>query len=95
MQKISAVKDEHRKACDEIAVLERKGKEAGIDGGPLPEDRSKYFHLHTVRETLEWVCIDLIETNSKPSEKNYINELMGHKFYSLGPVVAILTYPRP
>ncbi|MGB8061524.1 MAG: hypothetical protein WCF26_06505 [Candidatus Sulfotelmatobacter sp.] len=96
MKSRKAIRAEHKKACDEIAVLEEKGRKAGCDGGPLPKDMNQYHQLHTIKETLEWVDIGLIKTNAKPSDPNYLKALqdMGHSFYDLGPVDATLTRPR-
>jgi hypothetical protein len=96
MKSRRSLRAEHKRACDEIAVLEKKGRKAGCDGGPLPEDMNQYLQLHTIKETLEWVHIGLIKTNAKPTDPNYLKELqdLGHRFYELGPVVATLTWPR-
>ena len=92
MKSRKSIRAEHKRACDEIAVLENKGRKAGCDGGPLPEDINQYLELHTIKETLEWVHIGLIKTNAKPTDPNYLNELqnMGHRFNDLGPVEATL-----
>lgn len=71
----------------------KKGRKAGADG-PLPEDENQFFQLHTIKETLEWVHYGLIKTVAKPSDPNYLDELMGHRFYVHGPVDATLTWPR-
>ena len=92
-----AIRAEHKKACDEIATLERKARKVGYDGGPTAEDMNQYRQLHIIKETLEWVHIGLIKTKAKPGDLNYLKELedTGHKFYALGPVGATLTWqPR-
>jgi hypothetical protein len=96
MQNRKSIRAEHKKACEEIAVLEEKGRKAGCDGGPLPEDMNQYHALHAIKKTLEWVHISLIKTTAKPTEPNYLNELQnkGHRFYDLGPVGATLTWRR-
>jgi hypothetical protein len=96
MKSRKSIRAEHKRACDEIAVLENKGRKAGCDGGPLPEDINQYLELHTIKETLEWVHIGLIKTNAKPTDPNYLNELqnMGHRFNDLGPVEATLRSRR-
>jgi len=96
MMTAESIRAEHKKACDEIAVLEKKGRKVGCDGGPLPEDTNLYHHLHMIKETLEWVDIGLIKTKAKPTDPNYLQELMdtGHRFYVHGPVGATLTWPR-
>jgi len=71
----------------------RRGIKAG-GNGPLPKDVNQYFQLSTIKETLEWVHPGLIETTTKPTDPNYLNELMEHRFYVLGPVGAALTWPR-
>lgn len=71
----------------------QKGIEAGVDG-PLPEDKNRYLDLSIVKETLEWAHPKLIKTITKPKDPNHLSEIMGHKFYALGPVDAILTWPR-
>lgn len=81
------------KACEALNTLMEKAIRAGANG-PLPEDVNQYFQLKAIKETLEWVHTDLIETISKPTDPNYLNELMAHRFYGLGPVGATLTWPR-
>ena len=93
MQNRKSIRAEHKKACKEIANLMEKASQAGAPG-PLPEDENQYFQLSTIKETLEWVHTDLIETIAKPTDPNYLNELVGHRFYALGPVGATLTWPR-
>ncbi len=93
MQKKKALRSEHEKARKEIESLMRKGTKTGANG-PLPEDLNQYHQLCTIQETLEWVCPDLIETVAKRGDRNYLSELMGHRFYALGPVGATLTWPR-
>lgn len=91
-----SIRAEHKKACDAIAVLERKARKAGYDGGPVADDMNQYLQLHTIKETLEWVHVGLIKTQTKPTDSGYFRELqeMGHRFYDLGPVDATLTWPR-
>jgi hypothetical protein len=93
MQNLKSICAEHKKACKELDALMQKGIRAG-GNGPLPEDVNQYFHLSTIKETLEWVHTGLIKTIAKPGDPNYLNELMGHRFYALGPVNAALTWPR-
>jgi len=95
MKSQRAIRAEHKKTCDEIAVLEEKARKAGCDGGALPKDMNQYSQLHTIKATLEWVHIGLIKTKAKPGDLNYLKELedTGHKFYALGPVGATLTWP--
>lgn len=71
-----------------MEALENKGS-----NGPLPEDMQRYFQLSTIKETLEWVHAGLIKTVAKPTDPNYLSELMEHRFYALGPVEATLTWP--
>jgi hypothetical protein len=70
-----------------------KGKQSWSPG-PLPNDLNQYYQLSTIKETLEWVHTDLIETIAKATDPNHLTELMGHRFYALGPVGATLTWPR-
>src|ERR1017187_4686017 len=95
MQSRRSIRAEHKKACEEIAALMKKGSNAGGDG-PLPEDVNQYFQLSTIKETLEWVHIGLIKTSAKPTDPDYLKELedTGHRFYALGPVGATLAWPR-
>lgn len=93
MQSKRSIRAEHKEACEEIAALMKKSESAG-GNGPLPEDTNQYFQLNTIKETLEWVHADLIETVGKRGDPNYLNELLGHRFYAYGPVGATLTWPR-
>ena len=92
MQKLRSIRVEHKKASNELEKLMQKGISAGVDG-PLPEDVNLYFQLNTIKETLEWVHSALISTTAKPTDQNYLNELMEHRFYAHGPVDATLTWP--
>jgi hypothetical protein len=87
------VRAEHKKACEEIESLMRKGEDAGCQG-PLPKDMNQYHQLSTIKETLEWVCADLIKTVAKRGDAHYLSELMGHRFYAMGPVGATMTWAR-
>lgn len=93
MQNLKSLRAEHKKACKEMKALMEKGTKAG-GNGPSPEDVNQYLQLSTIKETLEWVHPRLIETTAKPTDPNYLNELLGHRFYALGPVGATLTWPR-
>ena len=77
----------------ELDALMQKGIRAGANGY-LPEDMNQYFQLNTIKETLEWVHTDLIKTKAKPTDPNYLNEVMGHRFYGHGPEGATLNWPR-
>ncbi len=57
----------------------QNGTRAGANG-PLPEDMNQYFQLNTIKETLEWVHTDLIKTTAKPTDPNYLNELLAHRY---------------
>jgi hypothetical protein len=93
MKGSKAVREEHKKAQEQILVLSQRGEAAGANG-PLPADINQYLQLNTIKETLEWVLSSLIETTTKPTDPNHINELLSHRFYALGPVDATLTWPR-
>jgi hypothetical protein len=93
MQGRGSIREEHRKACDALKALMLKGTDPGANG-PLPEDMNQYHQLNTIKETLEWVHSDLIQTSAKRGDPNYLNELMGRRYWANGPVDAALTWPR-
>jgi ribosomal protein S19E (S16A) len=88
MRSPRAVRKEHKKVCQAMKDLLKKGGRRNRT--PLPNDEYIYGRLATVKKTLEWVHPVLIETTAKGADR--FNELMGHKHYVNGPTHAVL-YP--
>jgi len=92
MQTKTAIRKEHAKARDALKSLEQKWIKAGSDG-PLPDDKNLYFELNTIKNTLEWIEWNLIETTAKGCD-SHLGSVTEHRFHMLGPVDSTLTWGR-
>jgi hypothetical protein len=81
-----AIRKEHRKVCEAMKSLLKKGGRRNRT--PLPGDEYIYMRLATVKLTLEWVHPLLIKTKAKGRAR--YNELMGHGHFAFGPTHAVL-----
>jgi hypothetical protein len=86
MESPKRIRKEHKRVCQAMKVLRRRG--GRFNRTPLPDDEDLYGRLATVKMTLEWVHPFLIKTMAKGADR--INILIGHKHFSFGPVHAVL-----
>lgn len=84
MKSFASIKNEHESVCAAMKKLER------TDGGfPVEGDTPLYLRLAAVKNTLEWVCPQLVKI-AKGSDR--LDALMGYKHIASGPTFAQL-YP--